>query len=212
MGQGLLSSGSSLSQAASLLASIATIVASVGIMIGLVIALRELRAMGRAQRFAGIQAFYALLDSTVLARQVVYQLTTSRLEEPRELSPDQSACAEAVVNLLNKIVYLLDQRVVPRDTVFRMCHTMIVRLTYCLTPFILQREQTLGARWGRRVLELGDRARKYHELNPKHRPTPIRLTRPGGSAETIFQVDFEQGLRGRWKNVKRDLKWLLRKY
>lgn len=193
------------------LANCATAVGGVIVVVGLLFALRELRALANAQRFVGAQEFFQLLDDTQSAREYVYQELPQSPEGLRSLTRDEIKRAERAVNALNRIAYLLDHDLVPRDIVFRMTHTMIIRLVFCLGPFIAWREEVLGSRWGRRVLDLGRRARRYHEINPRHAGLRVCLDRAGASV-VIFEPAGAAGPTSASERALRRTAWLLRRY
>ena len=194
------------------LANLTTVAGGITIIIGVILALRELNAMANSQRFSGAQEYYRLLEEAREAREYVYHSLPTATEELEKLSRDEVKKAESVVNFLNKIVYLLDRNLLPKDIVFRMTHSMFIRLIYRLEPFIRWREQRLGARWGRRVLELSHRAKRYHELNPIHRKLPVFLEGPDGKTTLLFSVHTQPGIRSLWLNATRQINWMLRRY
>lgn len=193
------------------LANLATVLGGLVVIIGVPFSLRELRSIGRNDRFEGIKAYYDLLQESAAAREYVYNRLPQRAEQIAELSRDDVMRAEEVVNFLNKIVYLLDHNLIPKDVVFRMTHTMLIRLVHQLRPFVEWREQRLGARWGRRVLVLEERAQAYHDINPLHQNVAVNLER-GGDSTLIYQTQWHDGWRRVPQHASRRLRWWLRRY
>lgn len=171
--------GKELTDLVQFLANVATFVAGCVVVVGLLFARRDLRAVVATQRFTGAQAFYDMLDRSKDARKFVYNKMTRDPAHFVTLSAEERQQAEDAVNFLNRVSYLLKNRVVPHDLVFQMTHSMLIRLGYQLQPFIEWRESQLGARWGRPAIALAERALRYHKINPLHREKSIYLERSG---------------------------------
>jgi hypothetical protein len=102
------------------------------------------------------------------------QSVVARLEIVRKLSDDERehdiAIIWPVVNRLNDVAELLNYGYVDQRRILAKYHENLIRDLHILEPYIYY-ENIFGAkaRWGMRVLQLGEIARKYNDRNPIHR-------------------------------------------
>jgi hypothetical protein len=77
---------------------------------------------------------------------------------------------EPMVNKLNDLAETIDFRFIDHNKVLAKYHVAIIRDVFIIEPYIYHqvffRERN---RWGFRVLQLGDVARRYNDMNPVHR-------------------------------------------
>jgi hypothetical protein len=92
----------------------------------------------------------------------------------RRLDPEERrkdlVYVERVVNALNDLAEVIDLRFVDHRKVMAKYHLAIIRDVFILEPYVYHQIIFCGrGRWGLRVMQLGDVARKYNDMNPIHR-------------------------------------------
>lgn len=98
---------------------------------------------------------------------------------------------EPVVDVLNEVAEVVDNRYVDHHKILARYHLLIIREVFIAEPFILS-EVVLGTRgrWGMRVVELGRMARKYNDMNPIHRRSVFFLRNQ--DADKAYGAIYEQ--------------------
>lgn len=125
-----------------------------------------------------------------------------RVKALSQLSEDQYRqglkLVEPVVNVLNEVAEVVDNRYVDHHKILARYHLLIIREVFIAEPFIIS-EVTLGTRgrWGMRVVELGRLARKYNDMNPIHRRSVFFLRHQDADEAygTIHEQPRTEGLR-----------------
>jgi hypothetical protein len=133
----------------------------------------------------------------------------SRLSESQYL--EGLKLVEPVVNVLNEVAEVIDNRYADHQKILARYHLLIIREVFIAEPFILS-EVVLGTRgrWGMRVVELGRLARSYNDMNPLHRRSVFFLRNQNadkayGTIHEQPQTDGLSRLRLVWWTVRRHL-------
>jgi late competence protein required for DNA uptake (superfamily II DNA/RNA helicase) len=166
------------------------------ILIGIVIAVRNLKIIAKSQKLEVINNFINELKTNEEARKFLFQkFQFTSLDKMNVKSINE---IEKVINSLNRISLLLDNKLVEAEIIFGLCHTMIIRCEYQLKEFIKQKEIAIGGRYGRRITKLTERAKKFHDSKKYHRYNPINIyslnNNPVEVYKTILGNTFEEKL------------------
>ena len=96
-----------------------------------------------------------------------------------DLSDEEKADARAVVGALNDVAQYVADGMSLRSAL-QQYHTIFVRASFLLAPYIEQENERNAARWGVRVIELFNAGLRYHRAHPKHREKELLLERSPG--------------------------------
>ncbi|MGA9347246.1 MAG: hypothetical protein WBW48_00385 [Anaerolineae bacterium] len=183
---------------------------TLAVIIAAAIALPQLVEISRTGRLEGTLAFIEKIRQASNAREVIYKSLPSDVEAMASLSPEIRSKAIQVINSLNELGVLLEGSMIDRALFFGVCHTMIIRCWYKLKPFAEYEEGRIGGRYARRIEGLDRRAKIYHDINPQHRVTAIKLA-VGDESVVIYQTVVKSGVRELIQRivwaVRRAFKW-----
>lgn len=174
------------------------------VLIGTIIALKNLVIIRRTHELQAFESFDKELQSSAKDRKFLFQYSfppdigTIPTEDVQRL--------ENVVNLLNRVGLLIENHIIPPRFVFGMTHTVIIRCCYKLKEFLQYQENRIGGRYGRRLFNLDKRAKRYHDIRPIHRKTKIRLLEGSCGSTTIYETARKQGCRG----ILQQTEWFIR--
>ncbi len=176
------------------------------ILIGVVIALKNLKIIAKSQKLDVLDNFINELKTSEDARKFLYQIFKSaRLNKLNEKSISE---IEKVINSLNRICLLLDNELIDAEIIFGLCHTMIIRCEFQLREYIKQKEKSIGGRYGRRITKLAERAKKFHDSYKKHRLNPININIVGKNSIEVYKTfignTFEE-------KINNQLEWFWRR-
>jgi hypothetical protein len=194
------------------LAACATAVSTVALVVGLWIAIGNLRAIVRSHNLEAVTHFYGLLASVADDRRFLTQ-DIDILDPASTLSPEQDKRVRNVLNFHNKIGMLMDMKLLPQKFVLSLTHTMIIRDCYLLIPYAVAEEKRIGGRYGRRLLPLLRQAQMYHDASPNHRITRIKISKKGlRNGEVIYETRRLKGFAGVCQRTFWSLQRSLRRY
>lgn len=134
-----------------------------------------------ADQVDGENAFYALRHhftgpaaNPAWGTKPYYQSLLDRIVAVAQLDPAERAkdlqYIERVVNVWNDIAESVEFRFIDHQKILSKYHLTIIRDVFIIEPYVYQ--QVIFAergRWGFRVLQLGEMARRYNDMNPVHR-------------------------------------------
>jgi hypothetical protein len=183
-----------------------SLISLVVVVIGIIIAVKNLKIIAKSQRLEVIDKFINELQSNEVARKFLFK-------EFRFVSIDsmdeKSICeVEKVINSLNRICLLIDNKLIDAEIIFGLCHTMIVRCEYQLREYIRQKEESIGGRYGRRITKLTERAKKFHDSYKNHRCNPIKINKVGFDSIIIYTTFIGNSFEEKLNN---QLEWLWRR-
>lgn len=98
----------------------------------------------------------------------------ARIEMVAALTPDERdkdfTVVSSFVNTINDFAELIDFRFLEAQRVLSKYHLAIAREIFLAEPYIYYKcLPPQSGRWGFRVLQLGEMARRYNDINPIHR-------------------------------------------
>lgn len=165
------------------------------VLVGTYIAVRSLVLISHTQQLEAVTRFFEYLGETSLDREFVCSSLPLRIDGtvlPRE----DIQRARNVVNFLNRVGLMLDNRLLSPTLVMSICHTVIIRCCHVLDDFVQTEERRIGGRYGRRLKLLEKRAQRYHDVRPQHRITQIKLYRPTTGSIVIYQTKHRRHIWG----------------
>lgn len=176
------------------------------IVIGVIIALVNLRIIANTQHLEAIGEF--LKDWADASDDRKFILQDFNFSPENELPHETEKKAQNVINCLNRVGLLLDNRLLSSHLVFSICHTQIIRCWYKLEAYVKYHESRIGGRYGRRLEHLFIRAKKYHDISSQHRITKIKID-PGFNKDSfvIYETTIDKG----WSGSIQKINWWLRK-
>lgn len=141
------------------------------VIIGPIIALVNFRVISNSHKLGAIIKFNEDLIQYEDDRRFLYQefSINSTLEEKDEKK------IRNVINSLNRISMMIDNKLISSNIVFALCHTMIIRCNFKLQDYIKYQQSLLGGRYGKRIIKMAQNAKRYHDCIPEHRRTIIYL-------------------------------------
>lgn len=177
------------------------------VIVAALLGLRQLTSLAAESRFNGAIAFQELTRSH---EQSVWHVldefpVITDVTEIESLDPKLLQHARLVVNALNDIGQLVEERMIDQRLYFGLMHGQILRLVFLLEPFLRWEESRIGGRYGRRLLRIANRARRYHDARPIHRTTAITLRR-GTTIHEVYRTRTRHG----WRGVAQRIGWVLR--
>jgi hypothetical protein len=183
------------------------------VIIGTFAAVRQLTALARQSNFAGAVEFQKLTrdNETRVVKLLQSFPVVVDADEIDNLAPDVVSQAKLVINSLNDNGQLLEAGLITKRLYFGLYHTQIVRLVFLLRPLMEWEEKRSGGRYGRRLLRLDKRARRYHDMRAIHRSTVISLTRDDRQYH-IHQSTIETGWQGRRQRLVWFLRWTFNRF
>jgi len=158
--------------------------------IGAILALRNLKIISKTHKLGAIEKFINDLSKFEKDREFLYQ--KFNFDVTKLLSNEEERRIKNVINSINRISMLIDNNLISAEIVFAMCHTMLIRSEYRLSPYIINKESQLGGRYGRRIIKLAKRAKQYHDSNSHHRISCIKLHNGTTNIE-IYKTEFQAG-------------------
>lgn len=185
-----------------------TVINTLAIAIGIIIALRELKVISKAQQIEAVREFLRDLNDTEADRKFLYSKFDFSPECSESLQSEDEQKVRNVINCFNRIGLLIENGLLPARLVFSICHTEIIRSVYKLESYMKYYESRIGSRYGRRLLRIAKRAKIYHDIHPWHRITKIKIDPgPGKNPYVIYETKIEKGLKG----IKQKLIWAIRR-
>jgi hypothetical protein len=180
------------------------------LLVGIIVAVKNLKIIARSQRLDVINSFIKELKAHEESRKFLfkeYKFVSIEYMEEKSIVE-----IEKVINSLNRISLLLDNKLIEPQVIFGLCHTMIIRCEYQLREYIKAKEKIVGGRYGRRISKLATRAKKFHDSYEYHRCNPIYIYGSNHSSKEIYRTTigttFEEELNNQlewfwrrlWKN------------
>ena len=156
------------------------------------IALHSLSVISKTHQLEALAHFLDRLTDTADDRKFIFEEIIFE-NDSYVLNKEDEQKLQNVVNFLNQVGLLLDNKLLSSKLVLSLSHTVIIRCCYIVIPYTKHREEMLGGRYGRRLEKLQSRAQRYHDANPKHRNTAIKLPKP---EMIIYKTDIQKGFRG----------------
>jgi hypothetical protein len=179
--------------------------------VGGFVAILNLKTIIRNQQMAALQRFSDELAETEEDRKFIYR-TFQRKEDYSDLNDESRNKAERVINFLNKVEWLIENRILPPRNILSLCHTVIIRCWYQLEPFAKYQEQRIGGRYGRRIARLDSRAKQFHDIRPHQRINAIRLDQGSKGSIVIYETDRLNHFRGVIQRIRWWIKYSLGRY
>ncbi|MFT3784910.1 MAG: hypothetical protein QM770_01930 [Tepidisphaeraceae bacterium] len=180
---------------------VAEIVGAICVMIGVVYGSLSLRAMVRTNELSAAIRFLDEVASTVPDRNAIMQ-EIDLFDDLAKLRREDEAAVQRVLNFFNRVALLMDKKLLPPKFVMSIFHTAIIRCCYVLQPYIEFQESRIGGRYGRKLVQLMHRAQLYHDCDPRHRVTKVKLFKKGlRNGEVIYETKRHPGLTGAWQRV-----------
>jgi hypothetical protein len=176
------------------------------VVVGIVIALKNLKIIAKSQKFEVLDSFIKELKDNEESRKFLFK--KYKFESLNKLDEDSIKEVEKVINSLNRISLLLDNKLIDADVIFGLCHTMIIRCEYQLRSYIKEKEAIIGGRYGMRIFKLTKRAKKFHDSYKYHRCKPLSVNLNKETVEiykTDIGKDFEEKLNNQlewsWRRI-----------
>ena len=189
-----------------ILATITTIVVCTGIPL----ALLNLRKISHTHHLQALNSFYSDLASSEEERRYLFR-EFDRTKPIDKLVREDEKTIEIVINTLNRIGLLVEQKILAPELVFSICHTVIIRCWHQLEPYVTARELRDGARYARRVRRLDERAKKFHDSRPHQRVTEIRINN-GKTQVLVYKTAKIQNHLCSFEWLERSIRYYLRIY
>ena len=181
---------------------IISIITGVIVLTGALIAVRNLRIIANANRLSAYEAFTKRWSDIHAERLWILEEFDFDPDFPPTLDSEIGQKLRKVINGLNEIGLLIDQRILPPRYVLSLCYSDFVRLYYHLQGYLEYRENELGVRYGRRLERMAQRARNYHDARPHNRVHPIRVRVRGSSKyTTIYKTYKKSGIFSIWQRL-----------
>jgi hypothetical protein len=163
--------------------------------VGVPIAISTLRLITKQQYFASISRFNDELATTEHQRRFIFQEFQKKGDYPN-IDPIFEQQARDVINFLNRVALLVDERLLPPRLVLSLTHTMIIRCWYQLEGYAAYQQEKLGGRYARRVKRLDERAKTFHDARPHQRIHEIRLWGKDGASIVVYKTKIKRGFAG----------------
>jgi hypothetical protein len=165
------------------------------LVVGVPIALSNLKLITKQQYLASITRFHDELASTEPQRRFLFR-DFPKQRDYSDIAPEAEKPARDIINLLNRVALLIDEQMLPPRIVFSLTHTMIIRCWYQLERYVAFEEHRLGGRYARRVRRLQQRAKKFHDSRPHQRIHTIKLFGKEGRSKVIYRTQRKKGISG----------------
>ena len=176
------------------------------LIISVPIAIMNLISIVKAFKLEAITKFLKEFSDTEEDRKFLFREFSFDEKKQHSLPDDEEKKINNVINSLNRIGLLIDSGVIKHEVVFSLCHTVIIRCWYKLEPYITFREKLLGARYGRRIRKLTERAKRFHDIRPFQRNKPIKIFDANGDDTIIYRTEYKKGIPG----ILQKLIWCIR--
>lgn len=180
------------------------------ILLGVPIAIYNLRVISRTHHLQSLSKFMDDLSSTEVERLYLYR-DFDRKSDYDSLDKESGAKVKKVINSLNRIAMLIENKLLSPESVLSISHTVIIRCFYMLEPYILYQEEKIGGRYARRIRRLDERAKKFHDIRPHQRINKIKIQNTNGS-HVIYETDIRSGVKGIVQRLMWKIKYLLHVY
>lgn len=174
------------------------------VLIGTIIALRNLAIIRRTHELQAFESFIDELQRSAEDRKFLFQYSFP--PNLNAIPPIDIQRLENVVNFLNRVGLLLENDILPPRFVFGMTHTVIIRCCYKLRDFLQYQENRIGGRYGRRLLQLAERAKRYHDIRPVHRKTKISIFEGSRGSTVIYETAQNQD----WRRIPQQAVWFIK--
>lgn len=103
-------------------------------------------------------------------------LTDEQQKALQSLSQTQLDVVRHVINRLNDLGEMLEDRFIPKDVFFGKYHLLILRCCHLVEPARRHLEDHIeGGNYGQRLLRLRHRAAIYNDIMPKHRDVGVYI-------------------------------------
>lgn len=162
------------------------------ILIGVPIAIINLVAITRTHHLQAVSQFMQDLAATADDRRFIYR-EFCFAESTKPISAEAKTRADNVINFLNRVGLLIENRLLSPEMVLSICHTVIIRCWYKIGDYVRYQESLLGGRYGRRLERLVERAKAFHDIRPHQRWHPVLLDDGSGRPMIIYQTEVENG-------------------
>lgn len=163
--------------------------------VGVPIAISTLRLITKQQYLASISRFNDELAATESQRRYLFQVFQKDWDYSN-IEPLSEQHARDVINLLNRVALLVDEKLLPPRLVLSLTHTMIIRCWYQLEGYATYQEQKIGGRYARRVKRLDERAKAFHDVRPHQRIHDVRLWGKNGASIVVYKTQRRRGIGG----------------
>lgn len=104
-------------------------------------------------------------QSTALSRDQVLAL--------EGLTADQKQFARYVINRINDLGQLVEDRFLPKDVFFGKHHLLVLRCCSVIEPIRRRVEMDSGGNYGQRILRIRHRATVFNDIYARHREVPV---------------------------------------
>jgi hypothetical protein len=182
-----------------------TIATFILVTVGIIVAIKDLKIIAKSHTLEVLDKFTNELKEHESARKYLFQ--SFKFESIDKVNEKSKTEVEKVINSLNRISVLLDNKLIASNIVFALCHTQIIRCEYLLKDYIEAKQTKMGGRYGQRIRKLANRAKKFQDSYKYHRNNPISLIRGKESFE-IYRTDFGSSF---YKRNKNKLEWTWRR-
>jgi len=183
-----------------------TVATFIFVVVGAFIAIKELKIIAKSHKLGVLDTFINELKENELSRKYLFQ--SFNFESIEKMNEESKTEVEKVINSLNRICLLLDNKLIEPNVVFGLVHTMIIRCEYKLRDYIIDKENRQGGKYGRRINKLANRAKKFHDSYNYHRNSPIYININGKESIEIYSTNFGNSFRER---VNNKLEWAWRR-
>ncbi len=180
--------------------------------VGVPIALSTLRLIEKQLCFTSIARFMDELAETAGDREFLFQAAFPKGEDFSNIDPSLEQRARNVINLLNRVALLIEERLLPPRLILSLTHTMIIRCWFQLETYAAYQERKLGGRYARRVKSLDERAKRFHDARPHQRIHEVRLHRKDGTSVLVYKTHRKHGVAGLAQRVGWGTRYILRWY
>jgi len=180
------------------------------VLLGVPIAIYNLRIITRTHHLQSLTKFMDDLSSTEKERLYLHR-EFDRNGDHSKLDRESENKIKQVINSLNRIGMLIENKVLSPESVLSISHTVIIRCFYMLEPYINYKESEIGGRYGRRIRRLDERAKRFHDIRPHQRITKIKVQNKDGSY-VIYETKIKSGCSGIMQRVVWRIKYILHIY
>lgn len=154
--------------------------------IGIFIAIKNIKIIAKTQKLEVINSFLDELRENESAREFLFKeykfVTLDKMDR-------KSICeVEKVINSLNRICLLLDNKLINAEIILGLCHTMIIRCEYKLRDYIKDKEKAIGGRYGRRIIRLTKKAKNFQDSYKNHRSNPVKIHKIGTNPIIVYKT------------------------
>jgi len=178
------------------------------VLVGALIAIRNLRIIANANRLSAYESFTRRWADIHMERLWILESFDFDPASPPALDSESGQKLRKVINCLNEIGLLIDHKILPAQYVLGLCYPDFIRSYYYLQGYLEHREAELGARYGRRLEKMAQRARNYHDVRSHNRSHSVRARARGSSKYiTIYKTYVKSGVPGIFQRMS----WITRR-